>query len=105
MALEASQERYRILADNAADLITRHNLDGVCLYASPASQRLLGYAPEELLELHFQELIHPDDLPKILEGFQSAAVNLQTVAPEDMLPSMVYRLKHKSGNWIWAVGW
>ena len=83
-------------------MITRHNLDGVCLYASPASQRLLGYAPEELLELHFQELIHPDDLPKILEGFQSAAVNLQTVAPEDMLPSMVYRLKHKSGNWIWA---
>ncbi len=72
-ALDASEERYRFLADQAADLITLHDRQGVCLYASPASLRLLGYEPQELVGRHFQELIHPDDLAKVLEEFQMTA--------------------------------
>ena len=102
LALEASEERYRFLADNAVDLITRHSLEGVCLYASPASQRLLGYAPQELVGLHFQELIHGDDLPEVMKKFQKVSANLGGTAPQETLISLVYRLKHKSGNWIWA---
>lgn len=101
-ALEASVERYRFLTDNAADLITRHDLEGVCLYVSPVSLRLLGYDPQELVGRHFQELIHPDDLTKVLEDFQMAAASSQPVPPEKKLASPVYRLKHKSGNWIWV---
>ncbi len=100
-ALEASEERYRFLTDNAADLITRHSLDGVCLYASPVSMRLLGYSPQELIGHHFQEFVHPDDLPKVLEGFQSAAANPQPSSPGVTLVSLVYRMQDKAGNWVW----
>ncbi|MGD0005308.1 MAG: PAS domain S-box protein [Anaerolineaceae bacterium] len=101
-AMEASEERYRFLTDNAADLITSHDLDGVCLYASPVSLPLLGYDPQELVGRHFQELIHPDDLTKVLQEFQIAASSSQPVPPDEMMSSPVYRLKHKSGNWIWV---
>ena len=47
-ALEASESRFRLLAENAADLITQMSVDGVCRYASPASLEILGYTPEEL---------------------------------------------------------
>jgi diguanylate cyclase (GGDEF)-like protein/PAS domain S-box-containing protein len=100
-ALEASQESYRFLTDNAADLITRHNPNGVCLYASPVSMRLLGYAPEELIGRHFQELVHPDDLPKVLHEFQIAVESPQTSYPGVTLVSLVYRMKAKSGDWVW----
>jgi diguanylate cyclase (GGDEF)-like protein/PAS domain S-box-containing protein len=97
-ALEASEERYRFLTDNAADLITRHSLDGICLYASPVSMRLLGYTPEELIGHHFQELVHPDDMPKVLHEFQIAAAKPQPSYPG---VSLVYRMKDHKGNWVW----
>jgi diguanylate cyclase (GGDEF)-like protein/PAS domain S-box-containing protein len=99
--LESSEERYRFLTDNAADLITRHSLDGVCLYASPVSARLLGYSPEELIGHHFQEFVHPDDLPNVLEEFQIAAANPQPSYPGVTLVSLVYRMKDQAGNWVW----
>jgi diguanylate cyclase (GGDEF)-like protein/PAS domain S-box-containing protein len=101
LALEASEERYRFLAENAADLITRHSLDGVCLYASPASLRLLGYSQPEMVGHHFQEFVHPDDLPKVLQEFQVAAARPQPSYPEVTPVTLVYRMKNKAGNWIW----
>ena len=44
-AAEAGEARYRFLAENAHDLITRHTADGRIHYASPASAHLLGYRP------------------------------------------------------------
>ena len=42
------EERYRLLAENSTDMISRHDPAGVYLYVSPACQRLLGYQPHEL---------------------------------------------------------
>jgi diguanylate cyclase (GGDEF)-like protein/PAS domain S-box-containing protein len=61
--LAAREAEYRVLAEHSGDFLARHDRDGRYLYASPASESLLGYRPEELIgrtpcELGF---VHPDD--------------------------------------------
>jgi PAS domain S-box-containing protein len=48
-ALRDSEERYRTLIENANDLVFTFDLDLRITSANPAVQRLLGYAPEELI--------------------------------------------------------
>jgi PAS domain S-box-containing protein len=57
----ASELRYRLLAENSSDLISRHSADGVFLYASPASTWLLNDEPEALVGRAMREFIHGAD--------------------------------------------
>jgi diguanylate cyclase (GGDEF)-like protein/PAS domain S-box-containing protein len=62
-ALAAREAEYRVLAEHSGDLISRHDLDGRFLYASPACQAMLGLGPDELLGRTPWEAgyVHPDD--------------------------------------------
>ncbi len=59
--LEASERRYRLLADSIDDVILRFHPDGTIDYASPSSMRLLGLAPGELPGKSFAALIQNAD--------------------------------------------
>ncbi|MBI4740351.1 MAG: PAS domain S-box protein [Betaproteobacteria bacterium] len=65
-ALQESETKYRLLADNAADCIFWVNNEGRYVYVSPACLRLSGYAPEEFLADPglMARIIHPDDRAK-----------------------------------------
>jgi PAS domain S-box-containing protein len=58
--LEASERRYRRLADASPDVIVRCNQDGRSIYVSPAVTGLLGYTADEFLACNV-DLVHPDD--------------------------------------------
>ncbi|NEP60834.1 MAG: PAS domain S-box protein [Symploca sp. SIO2G7] len=92
--LQVSEERYWLLAENSTDLISRHNLAGVYLYASPACRTLLGYEPEELVGLSSQDLIHPQDW----ESTQHCQLDL--LQTQDSCTSS-YRIRKKDGSYIW----
>jgi PAS domain S-box-containing protein len=47
--LRESEERYRILAETAPDAIVTMDEESVIVYANPATERVFGYAPEELI--------------------------------------------------------
>ena len=94
-ALEASESRFRLLAENAADLITQMSLDGVCRYASPASLEILGYAPEELRGRSILELMHPDELG-------AARARIAEVAKDRrQIRRLTVRYLHKSGRTVY----
>jgi PAS domain S-box-containing protein len=67
-ALRESEERYRSLVELTPDIIYRLNEDGTIAFISSAISQL-GYTPEELVGVSFEELIHPDDRQKSNRGF------------------------------------
>jgi PAS domain S-box-containing protein len=93
--LQESEARYRLLADHATDVITRHALDGTFLYVSPAIRTLLGYEPEELLGRSALELFHPEDAPRITQLVTEAIAQGKTA-------TYTYRVRHKDGHYVWG---
>ena len=64
-SLQALVERERWLAallEHSSDLIAVVDDQARVLYANPATERMLGYVPDEQLGRSLFELIHPDDL-------------------------------------------
>jgi PAS domain S-box-containing protein len=67
----AKQEmQYRLLAENARDVIWTMNLKGQFTYVSPSVFQLRGYTPEEVLQQSISEVLAPDSLRKVLESFK-----------------------------------
>lgn len=93
--LAASEERYRLLAENASDMIVLRNSQGRVFYASPASVKLLGLTPEEMLRTTPATIVHPDDLDRVL------AVSHAIGAGQDSGFS-IHRLRHRDGHWVWV---
>jgi len=96
---ESSQndsDYFRMLVENAHDLILVLNADGTMRYASPAAKRMTGYDVEELMSRNPFEFVHPDDLPGIVEKF-SAGLEI----PGHM-EHVEYRSKRKDGTWFIA---
>ncbi len=85
---------YRLLADNSNDLISRHDINGVCTYVSPRCFHLLGYRPEEMIGGMPCDLVHPDDLPALKTKFELAHQN-------EGYTTFVYRIRRKDHEFIW----
>jgi diguanylate cyclase (GGDEF)-like protein/PAS domain S-box-containing protein len=90
-----SQERYRLIADNVADLVVRLSRDLACGFVSPACRDLLGYEPEELVALSLGDIVHPDDL----KAFEGDIGRLQTSCRID---EFRFRVRRASGSYIWV---
>jgi two-component system, NarL family, sensor histidine kinase UhpB len=57
--IQAQQQQYSLLAEAATDLIISIDLEGIVTYANNAALEVLGYAPNELLDRHFEDLLEP----------------------------------------------
>ncbi len=68
-ALEDSEERYRLVVENANESIIIAQ-DGMIKFFNPKAIEASGYSREELQSKPFAELIHPDDREKVLESHQ-----------------------------------
>ncbi len=94
-ALGVSEARYRLLADHVGDMISRHDLAGNFLYASPAATAILGHTPDELLGRSGFDVVHPDDVPRAREVL-AAAVGTGSA------PTVVLRVRRKDGSEAWV---
>lgn len=69
--LAESEANFRALAENAIEAIFITNEAGNFVYVNQQACELLGYSREELLGKHFSAVVHPYDLPLVIERRQA----------------------------------
>ena len=94
-ALIQREEQYRLLADNATDVVLRTDADGFVVYASPSCAELSGYFPEELVARHCGEFMHPGDAVIVHDA------HVAIITGQRSSTTVEYRLRHKDGEWRW----
>jgi PAS domain S-box-containing protein len=93
--MRSSEERFRLLAENATDVISRRDPCGVVTYVSPSVKNILGRAPEEIMGSDATDLVHPDHI----EAYR------KFVIPSGDEPSRAtYKMQHADGHYIWLEG-
>ncbi len=99
-ALQEREEHFRRLIENAHDITCILGPDGTMSYLSPSVQRVLGYAPEELEGRNSFEMMHPDDVPGVVQAI------LSVMGEPGSTGFAEYRFLHADGSWrhLEAVG-
>ncbi len=99
-ALKQSEEKFRLAMEATNDALWDWNLVTNEVYRNPRHATMLGYESHELSSSHeeWERLIHPDD-KKILFDI----LNEHLEGKRDFY-ECEYRLKTKSGNYIWVLG-
>ncbi|KAI0239068.1 hypothetical protein L0F63_004708 [Massospora cicadina] len=85
----------RMLIEHTDDFIHVLTLKGVFLYASPSSQPLLGYKPEELVGYSVSMLCHAGDLVPMMRELKEIATSTGSFC-------LIYRARHRNGTFIWV---
>src|SRR5436190_359444 len=92
-ARRQGEERFRALIEHGADVVALVAPDGTLLFASHSIERLLGFAPAELVGRPAFERVHPDDLPRINAALRDIVARPGTPAGLEL------RWRHKDGSW------
>ncbi len=93
LALQDSEERFRSLIENALDIVTVIDGEGLVQYVSPSLERVLGLAPEAWVGTNLADLVHPDDRTAVL------TMIAETFERPGATETLEYRTRHADGNW------
>ena len=88
-----SDQLFRSIAENSADLIAVVDKDGHRIYNNPTYEHLLGYTQEELKHTISFQQIHPDDRPLVTRAAERA---LKTGVGQ----IVEYRMQRKDGTYV-----
>ncbi|MEA2944885.1 MAG: two-component system, cell cycle sensor histidine kinase DivJ, partial [Alphaproteobacteria bacterium] len=100
--LYAEEDRYRLLASNMSDVITRHGRSGTVLFVSPAAESLFGAQVRDLLGRGLFDRVNVADRPAYLKA-------LSDVAADGEVRSVEFRMRRdpadptvqSAGHFIW----
>lgn len=96
--LKENDERLTQLINNSFDMMVLLDRNGVQRYVSKPCEKILGYKPEELVDIPvfdvIEELIHPDDQEKAIKG-------LKELIEKETKGGVQYRHRHKNGGWVY----
>lgn len=93
-ALEESEKKYKLIAQNTTDIIALHNTDGSFYFISPICEEVTGFSPEDLIGKHPNQFLHPDDQ-------HSAADIFKSVMEFGEVIRVTSRFKTKKDDWVW----
>ena len=99
--LRDSEEKYRMLAENAADVIWTMGIDGRFTYVSPTSMKLTGHTPDEVMQLPLEELFCPDSVPIIIEHLTGVNASIEAGLPV-ATSNLELKNRCKDGSAIWT---
>ncbi len=81
-ALKESEEKYRSIFDNAANLITSIDKKGIVVDCNSRITQMLGYEPHEIIGQSILSIIHPDYTEKLLKCLESVSSRNNTTNQE-----------------------
>ena len=90
--LSEGDEMFRLITDNAADMIAVVDVEGRRLYSSPAYEKILGFTVEELQATPALEQVHPEDRARVTLAAEKARIS-------GCGERLEYRVAHKDGTW------
>jgi PAS domain S-box-containing protein len=94
-ALRESEEKYRILVENAGEAIFVAQ-GGFLRFVNARTAQIIGHSKEELTSRPFIEFIHPDDRPMVLDRHLKRQ---QGVEVPNRYP---FRILHRCGETLWV---
>jgi len=92
--ISESDERFESVLSNITDIITVVDEKGFILYESPSVEKVLGYRQEQLIGTNITNLLHPDDLERVLGIFA------QGLRESGKGPMVRYRFRKADGSYI-----
>ena len=91
-ALRKSEEYFRVITQNASDILFTVDELGIVTYVSPSVEKIVGYTPGELLGTSTFDLFISDDLPRAIHDFSQALLTKDVDIPNS------FRIRHKGGT-------
>ncbi|MHB9075673.1 MAG: sensor domain-containing diguanylate cyclase [Desulfobaccales bacterium] len=102
-ALEKSEERYRLLAENARDVIWQMDLNQHFNYISPAIQLLIGYTAEEVMNMTLDQILTPASYNLAQETFaRYFEIHRQGPPRLPLVDTIELEHRHKNGSTVWV---
>jgi PAS domain S-box-containing protein len=98
-SLRRSEERFRLLAENARDTIWTMDMDLRYTYMSPFVKQTLGYTPEEFIAIPWNEVLAPSSLELCLQVL-AEELEIEKRSDKDLLRARTIEVEqiHKSGK-------
>lgn len=100
-ALRQSEERLRLISDNARDVVWTMELDGRITYVSPAIRNVRDITPEEAMRQPLEDIHTPESAAKVIAYMQALT---QAVRDHQPLPGFRDDLAYyrKDGSTLWT---
>ncbi|WP_318614919.1 diguanylate cyclase domain-containing protein [Sporosarcina sp. YIM B06819] len=93
--LVESEKQFRIIAENAQDVIALINEKLAYTYVSPSSNEVYGFDSFEYIGKSAIWHVHPEDISRLEQGFIEVLLGAKT-------SSLRLRIKHKVDGWLWS---
>ncbi len=94
----AGEESFRLLAENIPQIVWVNNADGSMAYYNRRWYEYTGLPDGSLDASGWQSVIHPEDLPAIIEAASKMKLNLSEGF------EMEYRIRRRDGVYRWHLG-
>ncbi len=99
--LSTSESRYRLLAENAADVVWLMDLKTQrFVYVSPSVERMTGFTPQEVMDRPLEALVAPDSLMKLNNLLQSHLTRFDEGDDTAVQAVLELELYHRQGHTI-----